>query len=99
MKFGIDEKSWLELERLLWQPLKKAKAKVWIFGSRARGDHQEFSDLDVLIEFESEAPQGFVGSLRMDLEDSCIPIKIDLVERKNLAESYAPYVEKDKIRI
>ncbi|MBE9540577.1 MAG: nucleotidyltransferase domain-containing protein [Proteobacteria bacterium] len=30
-------------------PLKNQGANVWIFGSRARGDHQEYSDLDLMV--------------------------------------------------
>ncbi|MBP9709369.1 MAG: nucleotidyltransferase domain-containing protein [Oligoflexales bacterium] len=97
MKFGLNTAAWTELEQLLLAPLKKAGAKVWIFGSRARGDYKEYSDLDVLVEFSGDAPQGLLGSIRMDLEDSSLPIKVDIVERKNLAFSYTPQVEQEKI--
>ena len=58
---------------------------IGIFGSRARGDNTEKSDLDILVEFEEEKELGLIEF--MDIEDylsELFGIKVDLVERSAL---------------
>jgi predicted nucleotidyltransferase len=44
MKFGLTEQQYQYLQEIVVAPLKNQGATVWIFGSRARGDYQEFAD-------------------------------------------------------
>lgn len=54
-------------------------AKVYLFGSRARGTASEFSDVDIAI--ESDAPLDEPLTLaREAIENSLIPYKVDLVD-------------------
>ena len=45
-QFGLSEDELNTLAQLVVGPLVGAGAKVWCFGSRARGDHKKFSDID-----------------------------------------------------
>jgi predicted nucleotidyltransferase len=56
-----------------------------VFGSVARGDFHENSDIDLLVEFEPEAKIGlleFIG-LQLDLSD-VLGQKVDLVSKPGL---------------
>ena len=50
MKFGLTAEEFSLLDELVIAPLKKHDCRVWIFGSRAREDHQKFSDIDIYCE-------------------------------------------------
>lgn len=54
---------------------------LWVFGSYARGENSDGSDLDVLVEFERRGISlfEFVG-LEQELGDR-LGLKVDLVER------------------
>lgn len=100
MKFGLEPRHWAIVQDLLIQPLKKAGAEVWVFGSRARGDQQVFSDLDILY----SVPDGTLSpSLLFQLQDALVnshlPIKVDIVAELDLAESYRDSVMKDRVRV
>lgn len=99
MKFGLTSPQWETIEKLLLAPLKSNDAQVWVFGSRARGTHRQFSDLDILYATPQAKPLplGVLGKIREDLEESNLPIKIDIVDEAQLAESYKPGVLKDRI--
>ncbi|MCH5234880.1 MAG: nucleotidyltransferase domain-containing protein [Muribaculaceae bacterium] len=77
------------------QPIDKA----WLFGSFARGDAREDSDVDILINFTEKTKIGmkFISIIN-DLE-ARLQRNVDLVEEKSLVPWIKPYIEKDKILI
>ena len=101
MKFGLTDTQLSMLQKLLIAPLKNQKAKVYIFGSRARGKHHHFSDLDVLYipDPKSNISKYFISEIREILENSNLPIKIDLVLLDDLAESYKKQVLEEMVEI
>lgn len=77
-------------------PLEKHGAVVWCFGSRARGTHQRFSDLDLMIEAEKDL-SSIVGEISEQLRESNFPYKVDIVELRNFAKSYYDTYNLEKI--
>lgn len=78
----------------------KKKYKVMtiaIFGSYARGDQREDSDLDLMVEFEEPIGLEFV-SLAADLEN-IVGMKVDLVSKSAIKPNYFKFVEKDLIYV
>lgn len=69
-------------------PLQKSGYRVHLFGSRARGSHRPFSDVDLLIDGSEQLSLALLGELRERLELGPLPFKVDLVEWSSLAESY-----------
>ncbi len=68
-------------------------SELGLFGSYARGDFDENSDIDILVDFNDKIGIGFV-SLAHELED-IFKTKIDLVSRKGIKSRYLPFVEKN----
>lgn len=99
MKFGLLEDQWQLVNDLVVRPLKSLGARVYIFGSRARGDHQKFSDLDVLVEFPQEMSFSTLGKIRSAVEESNLSIKVDIVDTAELAESFRKNVLKDRVEV
>lgn len=99
MKFGLTGPQYELLEELLVKPLNKMGAKVWIFGSRARGDQKKFSDIDILFESSHEISLGQLSQLREALEESDLPYKVDIVNVHDLADSYRNNVLKDRVEL
>lgn len=100
MKFGLQEKDYLLLVKLVKTPLNTAGETLWCYGSRARGDHSPFSDLDLMIEPGSAHKpqlQSLIGKISEQLTQSNLPIKIDLVLFSEFAESYKNKYQTEKI--
>lgn len=73
--------------------------RLAIFGSIARDEFGEDSDLDVLIEFnEGEATFEHYMDLKFHLEDH-FGVKVDLVTEYSLRPEFRSYVEQDAIEI
>ncbi|MFN7905548.1 MAG: nucleotidyltransferase family protein [Pseudobdellovibrionaceae bacterium] len=101
MKFGLQDRDFEILKQLLISPLKSKHAKLFVFGSRARNKHHPFSDLDLFYVEDDRNPISSIeiSNIRENLENSNLPIKIDLVNWVDLAESYKPSADHDKIEI
>ena len=69
-----------------------------VFGSLARGDDHEGSDVDILVRFEGKATfDNFMG-LKLDLED-LVGRPVDLLTPKCLRPAWRPEIEKEAIRV
>ncbi len=70
--------------------------KVYLFGSRARGDNTPHSDIDIAVESEVDV-RIELTELREILEESLLPYKVDIVDLRG-----APYlketVEREGVR-
>lgn len=53
-------------------------AAVWLFGSCARGEARQHSDIDIAILPKDNLPSGFFAELAADFEESPIPYDVDL---------------------
>ncbi len=75
-------------------------ATLGLFGSRVRGDHRSDSDLDVLVEFQSDArPSLFtLGELALSLEER-LGVSVDLALRKNLKPFLRPDILREEVRV
>ena len=59
--------------------------KAWLFGSYARGEEREDSDVDILVEFDRSLPIGLFAYVRMHRElEERLGRKVDLVEEGTL---------------
>ena len=77
------------------KPVKKA----YLFGSYARNEARNNSDIDILVELDYTQPIGmkFFG-FQSEIED-ILKMKVDLVTSDGLSKYVKPFTDKDKILI
>jgi uncharacterized protein len=73
-------------------------SELALFGSYARGDQNEESDIDILVDFNSPIDGYEYIRLAHELED-LFNQKIDMVSRQGIKSGYLPYVEKNLIHV
>lgn len=69
-----------------------------VFGSVARGEARDDSDIDLLIEFERKMTLLDLVGLEQDLED-VLGRKVDIVTRRSIYPPLKKYIEKDEVAI
>ncbi len=75
---------------------KYAVKSLAVFGSMARGDDHEDSDVDVLVTFEGPATfRGFMG-LKLDLED-LFGRRVDLLTPRCLSPAMQETIDKEAV--
>jgi predicted nucleotidyltransferase len=72
-------------------------SELALFGSYARGDNHEQSDIDILVDFNGRIGIEFI-TLAHELED-LFKTKVDLVSRKGIKPYYLPFVEQNLIHV
>jgi len=71
-------------------------AKVWLFGSFARGEQRRNSDIDLLVQFDKDAHVGFrYAGMVCELED-LLHRKVDMVVDGNVLSFAQDNVNRDK---
>jgi predicted nucleotidyltransferase len=76
-------------------PVKKA----YLFGSVARNEATQESDIDILVELDHSKPIGMKFFIyQSDLEE-LLHKKVDLVTTEGLSHHVKPFIDKDKILI
>jgi predicted nucleotidyltransferase len=69
-----------ELKRMVLDALGDHEAEVWLFGSCARDEVMQHSDIDIAILPHDDLPDAFFASLTGDIEDSAIIYDVDVVD-------------------
>ena len=69
--------------------------KIELFGSYARGEEREDSDIDLIVAFNKDIDLfDFVG-VKLDLEEK-LNKKVDLLTKDSISKYILPYIEKEK---
>ena len=71
---------------------------VGVFGSYARGEQHEKSDLDILIDFDMKVDLLELIGMEQELSE-LLGIKVDLVTLRSVNASLKPYIDSDLIRL
>ena len=96
VKYGL-KKSQIDLiMKCISSCIKKKNAtKVWIFGSRARGGHKKYSDIDLVLESGVPIEKRQKSEMISLLEESDLPFKVDLLLRNEIYEPYRAKIESE----
>lgn len=99
MSFGLQPQEQDYITQKIVEPLRKLNLEVYCFGSRARGTHRKFSDLDLMIEGKktSEA-ESLKSALEEILSKENFPFKVDLVFFDDYALAYQQNYLSDRVR-
>jgi predicted nucleotidyltransferase len=86
-----------QLKQLIFDVLSNEDVKIYLFGSWARGEEKQSSDIDIAIEPVSEIPPSKWIELVEVVEESAIPFKVDLVNLNNASQQLVNNVKKEGV--
>lgn len=71
--------------------------KVYLFGSRATGKHQKYSDIDLAVKSKASDLNKRIALFKEASNESNLPYKMDIASWKDLYAPYLPSIRKQKI--
>ena len=87
------------LEKLRIFFSKKPVIKAYLFGSIARNEADNNSDIDILVELDYARPIG-MEFVRMHLElEELLGNKVDLLTSNSISKYIQPFINKEKILV
>jgi len=86
-----------ELRQVVLDALGDHDAEVWLFGSCARDEVMQHSDIDIAVSPKDELPSGLLADLAADIEDSDIIYDVDLVDLRNAAPALVDEVRREGV--
>lgn len=79
--------------------IKYGVLELALFGSYAKEQATLDSDIDILIDFESEISLETEGEIQLILENIFLGVKVDLTLKKNLYHAFMDEIEETKIDV
>lgn len=95
MKYPIDAKSKEKIIAIISALV--PEAKIYLFGSRARGTNSEWSDIDLALDAGKRLPQLSVGELNDIMVATNLPYKVDIVDVYAVSEDMRKSINDEKI--
>jgi hypothetical protein len=92
------ERALEELRGIVLGALGEHDAVVWLFGSSARGEARQHSDIDIAILPLGDLPAGFFAELAADFEESPIPYDVDLVDLRRADAALVDEVRREGVK-
>ncbi len=72
-------------------------AKIYLYGSHARGTASEGSDIDLALDTGGKIPMHELGEIKNVLEGLSIPNKLDVVDIHSIAPEMYNEIVRDKL--
>ncbi len=91
------EREIAEVKRIVLERIRGHQARVYFFGSRARGDARRWSDIDVAVEPLAPLPPDLLGEIRDALEDSSVIYEVSVFDLSHANAALRQAVERDGI--
>ena len=88
--------------RIVWQILRAnlpPKAKVWVFGSRATGRAQRYSDLDLAIDAGRAMTLDETASLAEAFSESDLAYRVDVVDWHAIEDRFRRIIAKERAKL
>lgn len=96
MNFGLKSDEYDYINKQVVAPIEAQGGRVFCYGSRARGDHNQYSDLDLMVEAGKDLST-LISQLQELLSQGNFPYKVDIVELRHFADAYKPGYMRDKV--
>ena len=93
----VRERNIARVREMVLAALAGRPARVWLFGSCARGDWDQASDIDVAIEADDPLPPSLLGNLKETLEESTIPYDVDVIDLADTDKAFKERVKAEGI--
>lgn len=93
------EESFKFIRDTIYKYLPKEEYEVFVYGSRADGTAQKWSDIDVGIRGKKEAPSPLLENIREELEGSSMPYKVDVVDFAKVSDKFRRFALKEVVKL
>jgi len=85
-KFGLEEKYLNYILDILSKNI--PNSAYYIFGSRAKGNYKEYSDIDIAVKSSDKIPSDTMSKVMLEFENSTLPYEVDVVDLDSIKPDF-----------
>lgn len=94
MKFGLEQRHLDFILQVLQKNIPEKDTKFYIFGSRAKGNFKEYSDIDIAVELpDKKLSADILGKILIEFNDSTLPYEVDVVDLNAIDEKFKKLIK------
>lgn len=98
--FGLEARHLEFVMNTLRKNIPDKSTKFYIFGSRAKGSHREYSDIDIAVDSNGQKlDENVLGALLLEFEDWTLPYEVDVVDLNAIDESFKNLIKSSLIEL
>ncbi|PIP03124.1 MAG: nucleotidyltransferase domain-containing protein [Zetaproteobacteria bacterium CG12_big_fil_rev_8_21_14_0_65_54_13] len=86
-----------EVRRIVLEYLRPWRVRVYLFGSQARGDVTDLSDIDIALLPEGPVPVDWLSGLRERLEESLVLRHVDVVDLRTAGSELSHKIREEGV--
>ena len=94
--FGLEDRHLAFIKETLRKFVPNPTAKFYVFGSRAKGNFREYSDIDIAVDSKDFTPD-VKSKLEFEFENSTFPYEIDVVDLNNISDNFKDLIKDDLV--
>lgn len=83
----------------IYKHLPREEYKAFVYGSRADGTAQKWSDIDIGIKGEKQVPGSLMETVREELEKSDIPYKVEVVDFTKVSDKFRKFALEEVVEL
>lgn len=99
MKIDIESKYLEHVKSIINSHLQDSNLKIYVFGSRVRGNAKKYSDLDVALKAASKIDFNKMSRIEIELEETTIPYKVDVIDLNNISDTFKKCIKNDLVEV
>ncbi len=89
MRFGLKKRHLDFIMQVLADNIPQKEAKFYIFGSRAKGNYKEYSDIDIAVKLpDKKLSADILGKILMEFSDSTLPYEVDVIDLNAIDDKF-----------
>ena len=98
--FGLEQKHIDFILKILHKNFPYEGVEFYVFGSRAKGNYKEYSDIDIAIKFaDKKLSVDALGKALLEFKDSTLPYSVDLMDLNAIEKDFYYLIENSLIKL
>ncbi len=100
MKFGLDKRYLDFILQVLKDNIPQKDAKFYIFGSRAKENYKEYSDVDIAVKLpDKKLSADILGKILLEFNDSTLPYEVDVIDLNAIDEKFKNLIKNSLVEL
>lgn len=98
--FGLEARYIEFIVNTLKKNISDKNVKFYIFGSRAKGNYKEYSDIDIAVDLNGQKLyEDILTNILLEFEDSVLPYEVDVVDLNAIDEKFKNLIKDSLVEL